>query len=43
MRNNTIMGVTKPHEIIETAPGDVTFAGRCKHWSNDLVDGVVKP
>ena len=41
--NNIIDNATTPHTVSETAVGDVTFAGRCKHWSNDLVDGVVKP
>ena len=43
VRNNTFMSVTKPHEVIETAVGDVTFSGRCKYWGYDLVDGVITP
>ena len=41
--NNIIENTTTSHAISETAPGDVTFAGRCKYWANDLIDGIVKP
>ena len=41
--NNIIENTDTPHSVSETYPGDVTFAGRCKYWANDLVDGVIKP
>lgn len=41
--NNVIENAVKSHEVRETVDGDTTFAGRCKYWANDLVDGIVKP
>lgn len=37
--HNVINRCNVSHGIIETASGDTTFAGRCKTWLGDIVEG----
>lgn len=39
--NNIINRCMASHGVTETAPGDTTFAGRCKTWLGDIIDGTL--